>query len=242
MRQLVPLFFVLVVLGCSSSHDRGGMDPPDGDAGRSDDGGDDLGCARDVGPIAPPFWCVQAEGTLCGDVQRVPDCVGTAWQCPPTWRRSDEVDCWCSGRPPSSSCTCTPRGWSCGVDAGVPGECPDDPSTAEGTPCAEEGRTCGRCTDSCGFCNILRCESGEWTHLEAHPRPPPCTSFACGPELRCAAEHEYCEHVRSDVAGFPDDYACRALPASCTECDCLPESGTCERGSEGGLTVTFAGG
>ncbi|AKF09409.1 hypothetical protein [Sandaracinus amylolyticus] len=241
MRQLVPLFALLVAAGCSASHDRGPVDPPDVDGGRRD-GGHDLGCARDVGPIAPPFWCVQADGHVCGDVQRVPDCVGTEWQCPATWRRSDEVECWCSGRPPSTSCTCTPTGWSCALDAGVSGECPSEPGAAEGTPCAEEGRSCGRCTDSCGFCNILRCESGQWMRLEAHPRPPPCTPFECGPELRCAVEFEYCERVRSDVGGFPDDYACRALPASCSSCDCLPESGTCERGSEGGLTVTFPGG
>jgi len=42
----------------------------------------------------------------------------------------------------------------------------------EGTPCAAEGLFCGGpCEDPCQFCNLIRCEGGVWTQLEAPPAP-----------------------------------------------------------------------
>ena len=47
-------------------------------------------------------------------------------------------------------------------------------TVTEGATCSLEGQSCGGpCTDPCQFCNIFRCSSGHWTHLEIFPRP--CT-------------------------------------------------------------------
>lgn len=243
MRQLVPPALALALLvGCADSHEG---DEPGLDAGASDARAIDAGerCDRDVGPIGPPFACVQGTGPICSDALELPSCVGGAWTCPAGYVPREESSCRCFGATPSG-CTCGPDGWSCeAIDAGVSGGCPADLAGAEGTPCAAEGTSCGRCTDSCGFCNILRCESGTWIRLEAHPRPPPCTPFECGPELRCAAELEYCARAVSDVAGIPDDFRCQPLPPDCSECACLSSTGgICEQSPEGGLTVTFPGG
>lgn len=227
--------------GCSESHTTGA-----GDAGGTGD-------APRIGPTCggePPFRCVSASGTphVCGDAFASPGCLdGGVWQCPLGLTPEPIVDCWCYGPAPSASCACISSGWWCeGIDAGVPAGCPPDPWSAEGSPCAPEGESCGRCLDSCGFCNLLVCTGGIWTHLEAFPPPPPCTSFPCGPELRCAAETEYCVRAVSDVGGEPDAYACQRLPDGCPsgdDCDCVGAGwSSCERGTEGGLTVTYPGG
>jgi hypothetical protein len=49
--------------------------------------------------------------------------------------------------------------------------CPSDPETAEGTACSVDGQACGACTDPCSFCNVLVCQDGLWTHVEAVPDP-----------------------------------------------------------------------
>lgn len=242
LRRFVPLLLASTALvsACSQAHTSG------------DDAGTDAPPTHDGSTTAcgaVPFDCVTSTGMAhaCSDATARPGCLeGGTWQCPLGMTPEPIVDCWCYGRAPGASCSCTPSGWSCPMtDAGTPG-CPADPSSAEGTPCAPDGLSCGRCTDSCGFCNILTCSAGIWTRLEAPPPPPPCTSFDCGPELRCAVEREYCQHTVSDVGGEPDGYSCRTLPDGCPstdDCDCITAGwSTCERGPEGGLEVVYPGG
>jgi hypothetical protein len=125
-------------------------------------------------------------------------------------------------------------------DAGL--VCPSDFVAAIGMPCAISGATCGGPCDPCGFCNLLMCESGVWTRLEAPPPPGPCRSFACGPDLRCNMESQYCERGISDIGGIPDDYQCRSLDPGCASCACTPEPSACVQDSEGGMTITYGGG
>jgi hypothetical protein len=141
----------------------------------------------------------------------------------------------------SSSHVSAPDG---STDASAPDAgdgCPTDHSAALGTSCADEGRFCGRCIDPCGFCNILQCSGGTWTRLEAHPPPPPCVSFECGPDRRCDAVTQYCERVNSDVGGEPTTYACEPYPDGCSSCDCLPGD-RCEGDAATGITITYLGG
>lgn len=207
MRQLVPLLFALPLLACSNSH----SDLPDGAVAD--------GCTG----VAPN--CVQASADhTCGDALLVSTCVDDAWQCPSGWTLETSADCWCSGQ-------------SCAGDGGVVdagGACPSDPAAAENTPCANEGQSCGECTDPCDFCNILRCEGGVWTRLEAHPPPPgTCTAFDCGPDLRCNAVTQYCFHEIGT-------YSCERYPDDCTSCDCL-SGDECTGDSETGITVRIYG-
>jgi hypothetical protein len=77
---------------------------------------------------------------------------------------------------------------------------------------------------------------------------PPLDTFACGPQF-CASYTEYCDHVRSDIVGWPDDYACRPYPPACAamghpSCACLVQElgyGECT-GEFPDLTVTTGGG
>jgi hypothetical protein len=110
------------------------------------------------------------------------------------------------------------------VDGGVNDAAPVDAEGScppEGAACAVEGMSCGApCTDVCSFCNILRCDSGVWTRYEVFPAP----CFACGDELRCVSDGQYCNIQRSDVAGQPDDFACQPMPDTCRTdptCACL---------------------
>ncbi|MCZ7681381.1 MAG: hypothetical protein M5U28_22345 [Sandaracinaceae bacterium] len=197
----------------------------------------------DAGPCVgeAPDCVLFYEEHVCSDVVRAAECVDDRWVCPAGHTPGGISECWCTRRA-APWCECTPRGWECTPDAGVAdaGGCPSDPS-AVGTPCAEEGRFCGGCTDPCGFCNILRCEGGVWTRLEAPPPPGPCVSFACGPSLRCDAVTQHCTRSVSDVAGEPDGYACTSYPDGCASCECL-SGDACEGTSDTGITVTWFGG
>lgn len=137
--------------------------------------------------------------------------------------------------------TCVEGAWQC-PEGYLPQDEAPPCSCAASTPCLEEGSTCGSCSDSCSACLVLRCESGLWARQVTAEPPPPCTSFECGPELRCAAEREYCAHTLSDVAGTPDAYECLPLPTDCHDCSCMPSPEACEEGGEGGLTLTLGGG
>jgi hypothetical protein len=186
--------------------------------------------------------CVQDFGHVCGDVAVVATCVDGEWSCPSGFTPESAAECWCYGG--VVGCECTPSGWDCpGIDAGSPdaGGCPSDWFAAEGTACSPEGMTCGSCTDPCGFCNLLRCDGGVWSHLEAFPPPPPCTSFECGPDMRCDAVTTYCSHAVSDIGGEPDVYRCEPYPEGCTSCSCLGGN-ACSGTSETGITVTWFGG
>jgi hypothetical protein len=126
-----------------------------------------------------------------------------------------------------------------GAPVDAEGSCPP-----ESTACAVEGMRCGGpCDGPCSFCNFLRCDSGVWTHYEVFPAP----CFACGDELRCISEDQYCSIQRSDVAGQPDEFACRPMPEPCrtdVTCECLEmeiPDGQCT-GEFGELTVETPGG
>lgn len=67
-----------------------------------------------------------------------------------------------------------------------------------GSACAMEGEFCSPgCEDPCQFCNVLRCEGGVWTQLEAPPAP-------------CAGCEEICSATLAGMcpAGPPDQAAC----------------------------------
>lgn len=243
MRRFVPMAFVMWVVGCAASHE---VDV-EGGARRLDSGR--TGC--DFGDAGPPFSCAERiVGNVCaGGREVIPRCQEGAWICPEETILISE--CWCFGV--RFGCECTPTGWVCPeLDAGVPFDadipfdgpamCPTDFAAAEGTPCGFEGASCGGACDPCGLCNVLVCRSGVWTRLEAHPPPGPCRSFACGPELRCNVEAEYCEHILSDVGGVPDQYLCRAVLPGCTSCECTPDPVACVQDAAGGRTLTSGGG
>lgn len=223
---------LLMLAGCSESHvgmtDRDVALPDTGVSER--DGG---GCERGAMP-----HCITVYGPhTCGDSVSPADCIGGAWVCPVS-TIPDPV-CWCSAavvRAPE--CTCGPSGWEC-----PPTVCPD-PSAA-GTFCATNGQSCGACSDPCGFCNILQCTSHVWTRVEAPPPPPgTCTSFACGPSLRCTEGEQFCQYLLSDVVGVPNSYSCLAFPAACTsaDCACFPIGDTCTDDGAGAVVHTIGGG
>lgn len=73
-------------------------------------------------------------------------------------------------------------------------------------------------------------------------------TFACGPDIRCAIESEYCEIFYPGAKGAPIQYSCPALPDECMEtptCECLalalgsPDSSSCQQGADGSLTWSF---
>lgn len=67
-----------------------------------------------------------------------------------------------------------------------------------GTPCAMEGQFCSPgCEDPCQFCNVLECEGGKWTNIEAQPAP-------------CASCEEICPSTVAAMCpgGPPDEPAC----------------------------------
>jgi hypothetical protein len=69
-----------------------------------------------------------------------------------------------------------------------------------GSPCAMEGEFCSPgCPDPCQFCNVVKCEGGVWTQLEAPPG-------------RCASCEEICPPTVAAMcpAGPPDEAACVA--------------------------------
>ena len=76
---------------------------------------------------------------------------------------------------------------------------------------------------------------------------PPAGQFACGAHF-CDSATSYCEHEISDVAGFPDGYICKPLPAGCgltPTCACLSGvacGNMCSENSNGDLTVICPGG
>jgi hypothetical protein len=76
---------------------------------------------------------------------------------------------------------------------------------------------------------------------------PPTGSFACG-NLFCEIGFQYCRRDLSDVAGLPDEYSCKAVPASCGKtpmCSCLanePCGQSCESSGLAQLTLTCPGG
>lgn len=76
---------------------------------------------------------------------------------------------------------------------------------------------------------------------------PPPGQFSCGAHF-CDSATSYCEHEISDVAGFPDGYICKPLPAGCgvtPTCACLSGvvcGSMCEESSNGDLTVICPGG
>ena len=76
---------------------------------------------------------------------------------------------------------------------------------------------------------------------------PPADMFQCGAHF-CDLASSYCERMVSDVAGIPDTFACRAIPAACNvnpDCACLanePCTDQCEGDAATGLTLTCFGG
>ena len=132
-----------------------------------------------------------------------------------------------------------------GTDTG-PGEDAGDvcAGAVEDEACDVEGTSCGGelCTDECSFCNILRCEGGMWTRLEAFPAP----CFSCGDELQCPLDTDYCSVVIGGTPGSEPSYACAEIPEACRPeptCECLDGEGLpgeCSGDAESGITVTLA--
>ena len=79
------------------------------DGGAADGGGACLANGR--------FTCLYGDGTFCGDVAILTECVGGQWQCPTGAVPASQ--CLCAGAPPPG-CTCTSAGWAC-TDGGVGG-------------------------------------------------------------------------------------------------------------------------
>jgi hypothetical protein len=121
------------------------------------------------------------------------------------------------------------------------GACPS--SITEGEACATEGQSCGGpCTDACSFCNLFRCEGGEWTRLEVFPAP----CFDCGDEgLRCRQDTEYCDILVGGAEPGFESFSCNSDLNTCDgppTCDCLALSpgSTCDDSGDGVVVRTFA--
>jgi len=113
----------------------------------------------------------------------------------------------------------------------------------EGGACTMDGTFCGGpCADVCSFCNLLECRDGMWGRVEAAPAP----CFACGPEVRCQADVEYCLALASGVPGGMDTYRCIEPPKRClagVTCECLTMAGVvgdCSEPSPGEVTMSVA--
>ena len=68
-------------------------------------------------------------------------------------------------------------------------------------------------------------------------------AFGCGPELTCSAPTQFCDVLIPGVKGAETSYDCLDTPDSCSDaytCGCIGGAGDCEKGLEGGLTVTLA--
>lgn len=68
-------------------------------------------------------------------------------------------------------------------------------------------------------------------------------AFSCGPDLSCSAPTELCDVFVPGVKGSEITYDCLDTPDSCSDaytCGCIGGAGDCEKGLEGGLTVTTA--
>ena len=134
-----------------------------------------------------------------------------------------------------------------GQDTGQ-ADCPTNPDPSiMGTPCTGPDRTCGTCPpDPCSFCNLLRCEGGTWTGVEAFPDPscldPTNDPFACG-SATCQPG-EYCFATGCGVDGCsPPPPECRPIPDGCQMCACLSPNSSClcEQDSSGGVYVDCPG-
>jgi hypothetical protein len=85
---------------------------------------------------------------------------------------------------------------------------------------------------------------GRWTTVESFP----ANCFSCGADLECVLPSTYCDLTHSDVAGQPDTYVCKALPAPCASsptCACVAtmvSNDKCTEKSPGQLVVEHAGG
>ncbi|MDP3276714.1 MAG: hypothetical protein Q8Q09_16060 [Deltaproteobacteria bacterium] len=115
-----------------------------------------------------PRSCVSGtRGGACGDALTTETCVAGTWRCP-----GDTIlvsDCACIGRPPGSSCVCTPSGWSCGgSDAGA--DAARDASTAT--------FACGPsalCTRGSQYCEVFSGgAAGSSTRYTCRPLPAAC--------------------------------------------------------------------
>ncbi len=68
-------------------------------------------------------------------------------------------------------------------------------------------------------------------------------AFSCGPELTCNAPGQFCDVLIPGVKGAETSYDCLDTPDSCADaytCGCIGGAGDCEKGVDGGLTVTVA--
>lgn len=105
-----------------------------------------------------------------------------------------------------------------GAGGGQSELCPTtDP--VEGAPCSQEGQTCGgeNCEPKCEFCNIIRCEAGNWTHLEIFPDPECNIGETCTDDSDCGGGTLCCY-----PCGIPDCTNECMLPADDGGCPLFP--------------------
>lgn len=132
-------------------------------------------------------------------------------------------------------------------DTGAADASPDaaDPcaGAVDGAACTTPGVTCGGpCPDACSFCNLLRCEDGMWSGLEAGPAP----CFSCGTGAECQINVDYCLKTIGGPAPGTETFECTAPPADCAgavTCACLDTAsvgGDCAEPNPGEVTVTFS--
>lgn len=157
--------------------------------------------------------------------------------------------------PPSGICaastTCSPT-QACAADqwcdypddlcgAGSPGACKPRPQGCDllyAPVCTCEGQVAGNaCAGRAG---------GHDVSAKGDCKAPPDT-FSCGPSF-CMVGAQYCQVQISDVGGYPDEFACKSIPAACgtsPSCACLksePCGEMCKADSSGNLRVTCPGG
>lgn len=174
-----------------------------------------------------------------------PICPSGSPECPPG-----------SSWPPSGVCApaggeCTPQK-GCAADewcdypdnlcgAGVAGKCVKRPQGCDllyAPVCTCEGKQAG---------NACAGQSAGWDVNAKGGCTPPQDMFGCG-QLYCMKGKQYCQVLGSDVAGYPDDFACKDLPAGCgsaPSCGCVSGEmcgSLCKPDAEGNLQLICPGG
>ena len=122
------------------------------------------------------------------------------------------------------------------TDATADDDVADDDDDDAGTSAADStGVSAG--TDSTG---AAESSEGESTAADTGAGG----TFACGPDLQCSLDAEYCQETVGGALDSGTQYACAPLPKGCApvpSCACVAETGcgdTCVLGPDGGLTVT----
>ncbi len=247
-RALLSTFTLLAAfaVGCGGSTDSdganaggqagGGTGGSTGGSGGSSGGGTGGG----GGTCESLVPCCDAKGNPVNPIcptPNNPECpTGASW--PPTGICSASTTC-SPSQPCAASEWCDYPDNLCG--AGSPGACKQRPQGCDllyAPVCTCDGQQAG---------NACAGQSGGQDVSAEGGCPAPQGMFGCGP-IFCTVGQQYCQMAISDVGGYPNEFACKALPTACgssPSCACLKSESCgdmCKADSAGNLQVTCPGG